>query len=39
MESLLDQDRGLIDDRLLEQFNAMARVYETMRDIEWAHKA
>jgi len=35
-ESLLDQRYGLIDDRLLEPFNAMSHTYEIMRDIEWS---
>jgi hypothetical protein len=39
VESLIDAERGLLDDRLLEPFNAISRLYEDMRDIEWAQRA
>lgn len=35
--SLVDAELGLLDDQLLEHFNAISRVYDRMRDIEWAH--
>lgn len=33
--SLMDKDAGLIDDRFLEDFNDINRIYDKMRDIEW----
>jgi hypothetical protein len=36
IESLVDRKYGLIDDKLLSQFNEMSEAYETMRDIEWS---
>jgi predicted ATP-binding protein involved in virulence len=37
-ESLMDERRGLLDDRLLDCFNTMTRRYEYMRDIEWEER-
>lgn len=34
-QSLLDTDLGLLDDRLLENFNSISRVYEQMRSLQW----
>ena len=36
--SLLDKETGLIDDRFLEDFNDINRIYDKMRDIEWTRK-
>lgn len=37
-KSLIDNDAGLIDDQLLSHFNAINRLYDKMRDIEWSHR-
>lgn len=34
-QSLLDPELGLLDDRLLENFNNISRVYEQMRSLQW----
>ncbi len=34
-QPLLDRNLGLLDDRLLENFNNINRVYEQMRNLEW----
>lgn len=33
--SILDEDSGLLDNALLEHFNAINTLYDRMRDIEW----
>jgi len=33
--SLIDKEYGLIDDKLLEEFNQLNLLYDKMRDIEW----
>jgi len=33
--SLIDKEYGLIDDKLLEEFNQLNLLYDRMRDIEW----
>jgi predicted ATPase len=33
--SLIDEQLGLIDDKLLENFNDITLLYEKMRDLEW----
>ncbi|NMG55447.1 AAA family ATPase [Aromatoleum aromaticum] len=38
-QPLLDRELGLLDDRLLENFNAINVLYERMRDIEWLNKS
>jgi predicted ATP-binding protein involved in virulence len=38
-QDLLDAELGLLDDRLLEYFNDLTRLYDKMRDIEWEHRA
>jgi predicted ATP-binding protein involved in virulence len=38
-QSLLDTELGLLDDRLLENFNDLNRLYDKMRDIEWEHRS
>ncbi len=35
VQSLLDPELGLLDDRLLENFNNISRVYEQMRSLQW----
>lgn len=35
--SLLDQEIQLIDDQLIHPFNAISKLYEKMRDIQWEH--
>lgn len=35
---LMDEASGLLDDQLLQHFNAISRVYDRMRDIEWTHR-
>jgi len=35
LTSILDEDLGLIDDKLLHIFNDINRVYDKMRDLEW----
>ncbi|GEK72006.1 MULTISPECIES: AAA family ATPase [Halomonas] len=37
-QSLMDVDLGLLDDKLLGHFNAINRLYDEMRDIEWEHR-
>lgn len=37
-QSLMDADLGLLDDKLLGHFNAINRLYDEMRDIEWEHR-
>lgn len=37
-QTLVDEASGLLDDQLLEHFNAISRVYDRMRDIQWAHR-
>ncbi|WP_129139400.1 AAA family ATPase [Modicisalibacter coralii] len=37
-QSLMDADLGLLDDTLLGHFNAINRLYDEMRDIEWEHR-
>lgn len=37
-QSLLDAELGLLDDRLLENFNELNLLYDKMRDIEWEHR-
>lgn len=34
-QSMVDRELGLLDDRLLENFNQINALYERMRDIEW----
>jgi predicted ATP-binding protein involved in virulence len=34
-QPLLDRSLGLMDDRLLENFNHIGRLYEKMRNLEW----
>ncbi len=36
--SLMNREVELLDDRLLENFNSINRLYDTMRDIEWEQK-
>jgi len=36
--SLLDPESGLVGDQLLVHFNAINRLYDRMRDIEWSHR-
>lgn len=38
-QSLLDAELGLLDDRLLENFNELNLLYDKMRDIEWEHRS
>lgn len=33
--SLINEDYGLIDDKLLQEFNELNILYDKMRDIEW----
>lgn len=35
VQPLLDRSLGLLDDRLLENFNHISRIYEKMRSLEW----
>jgi predicted ATP-binding protein involved in virulence len=35
VQPLLDRSLGLLDDRLLESFNHISRIYEKMRSLEW----
>ncbi|NTV66517.1 MAG: AAA family ATPase [Chlorobaculum sp.] len=35
IESLMDTELGLLDDRLIEPFNQMTMLFDRMRDIEW----
>ncbi len=37
VQPLLDPELGLLDDRLLENFNNISRIYEQMRNLEWEH--
>ncbi|MCI0510985.1 putative ATP-binding protein involved in virulence [Chromohalobacter marismortui] len=37
-QSLMDTDLGLLDDKLLSHFNAINRLYDEMRDLEWEHR-
>ncbi|XKE46126.1 AAA family ATPase [Halomonas organivorans] len=37
-KSLMAADLGLLDDKLLSHFNAINRLYDEMRDIEWEHR-
>ena len=37
-QSLVDEASGLIDNTLLPDFNEINRLYDAMRDIEWARK-
>ncbi|MGM0700850.1 MAG: AAA family ATPase [Pseudomonadota bacterium] len=37
-QSLMAADLGLLDDKLLSHFNAINRLYDEMRDIEWEHR-
>ncbi|WP_295434235.1 AAA family ATPase [uncultured Thiodictyon sp.] len=37
-QSLMNSELGLLDDRLLENFNDLTRLYDKMRDIEWEHR-
>jgi len=34
--NILDEKLGLIDDKLLSNLNSISRIYDKMRDIEWA---
>lgn len=34
--NIINEDLGLIDDKLLVNFNAINKLYDKMRDIEWA---
>ncbi len=36
--SLMDSESQLIDDTLLENFNALSVLYDQMRGIEWEHR-
>lgn len=36
-QSLIEPESGLLDDRLLTHFNAINRLYDRMRDLEWMH--
>ncbi|QEP43516.1 DUF2813 domain-containing protein [Ectothiorhodospiraceae bacterium BW-2] len=38
VESILDQETGLLDDKLIASWNEMNAVYEQMRDLEWGLK-
>ena len=37
-ESLMNDELGLLDDRLIEPFNQITALYDRMRDIEWEHR-
>jgi len=37
-QDLLDAELGLLDDRLLQYFNDLTRLYDKMRDIEWERR-
>ena len=37
-QPLLDHSLGLLDDRLLENFNNISKLYEQMRNLEWEHR-
>jgi predicted ATP-binding protein involved in virulence len=37
-DSLMNDELGLLDDRLIEPFNQITALYDRMRDIEWEHK-
>lgn len=37
-ESLMNDELGLLDDRLIEPFNQITALYDRMRDIEWEAK-
>ena len=36
---LMDDEIKLLDDKLIHPFNAIAEIYEGMRDIQWENKA
>ena len=36
--SILNEDSGLIDNRLINIFNSINTIYDRMRDLEWEHK-
>lgn len=38
VSEILDEELGLIDDKLLNSFNDITRIYDKMRDIEWENK-
>ncbi len=37
IKDILDNETGLIDDKLLHSFNKINDIYDVMRDIEWEH--
>jgi len=36
--SILDEELGLFQDKLLDCFNELSQTYEAMRDLEWEHR-
>lgn len=36
--SILDEELGLFQDKLLDYFNELSQTYEAMRDLEWEHR-
>jgi len=39
IKNILDDEVGLIDDKLLNSFNKMNDIYDSMRDIEWENSS